>query len=80
MGSGTWLQAGQNVSDPHLQFGYPADDAVLVWMVKGPHVSVQVIWYKQAPGADFDNAPQGSIYIDYVNGVQHIKKSDGTWT
>jgi hypothetical protein len=78
--AGLWLQAGQNVADPHAQFGFPDSDDVQVFMVKGGNVTKMIIWYVAVPGILFNNAPAGAILIDQVLGVVHVMKTDGTWT
>lgn len=39
-----------------------------------------VIRCTAAPGSDFDDAPEGSTYIDMTNYKEYIKTAASTWT
>ncbi len=39
-----------------------------------------ILWGAAAPGTDFDTAPAGSLFIDYVLGTLHTKDVASGWT
>ena len=49
-------------------------------MLKGPNHEIQLILNAGAPGSSFNNAPNGSLYIDMTNYKLYIKTGASTWT
>ena len=39
-----------------------------------------IVWGAAAPSTNFDTAPAGSIYVDYVIGTMHIKDVASGWS
>lgn len=76
------LSLTQGISGRPADFGYPA--LAYFAILKHGQVEFHEIWFAGAPGALFNNAPNGSKLIDTATGNIHVKDgtigaSDGTF-
>jgi hypothetical protein len=80
--SSTWLQVGQNVSNPVDQLSIPDNSHVL--QAKSTAFTGNIIWQNNAAfnSANFADVPVGTVVITYLaaNASINVKEDDGTWT
>lgn len=71
--------------DSGAEAGY-AFPATAVWAElagsdqNGTERSIMFILGTGAPSTNYNNAPNGSLYVDYTNLKLHIKTAASTWT
>ena len=73
------LKLQDEYADAENRFSYPT--TCLGYVVLGDETtSIHVILGSAAPSTNYNNAPNGSLFVEMTNFVLYIKTGASTWT